>query len=238
MSARLRELEASSPAFARPPKTSTPRELDRILNAPKSPPYVGPTSAEFGLRRQRTPPRDPGSDNEADEDMPLSTPTRSPTPEGTTSHTGSGVRLGLDDALRLVQVYEDLVGVMYPCVDIDSVRAYVHEYYRSHDTILTDVSDSQDRASTDQDWFFARDIQVLKLILATALLAESHGRSEAAAQLADSVEDRFAGRFKVAEVDMKEILIMTLLVRVPTEAFVLTFIIHFLSSSSESYTAA
>lgn len=215
MSTRLRELEASSPACARPPKTSTPRELDRILNAPKSPPYVGPTSAEFGLRRQRASPRE----NEADEDMPLSTPTRSPTPEGPASHTGSGFRLGLDDALRLVQVYEDLVGVMYPCVDIDSVRAYVHEYYRSHDTILTDATESQDRASTDQDWFFARDIQVLKLILATALLAESHGRSEAAAQLADSVEDRFATRFKVAEVDMKEILIMTLLVCVPTKAF-------------------
>jgi hypothetical protein len=185
--------------------------LDRILNAPKSPPYVGPTSAEFGLRRQRAS-RNPASENEADEDMPLSTPTRSPTPEGTAPHSGSGFSLGLDDALRLVQVYEDLVGVMYPCVDIDSVRGYVHEYYRSHDMILTDATDSLDKGSTDQDWFFARDIQVLKLILATALLAESHGRSEAAAQLADSVEDRFASRFKVAEVDMKEILIMTLLV--------------------------
>ena len=213
ISTRLRELEATSPGSSRPAKISTPRELDRILNAPKSPPYVGPTSAEFGLRRERPLSQNPGVDNEADEDLPLSTPTRSPTPEeGTASHAGKGFRLGLDDALRLVQVYEDLVGVMYPCVDIDSVRAYVHEYYRSHDTIFNDATDSLDKGLAVQDWFFARDIQVLKLILATALLAESHGRSEAAAQLADSVEDRFASRFKVAEVDMKEILIMTLLV--------------------------
>lgn len=211
ISSRLQELEASGTVSSRPTKTTTPRELDRILNAPKSPPYVGPTSAEFGLRPRR-PSGIPASDNEADEDMPLSTPTRSPTPEGEAPHSGRCFSLGLDDALRLVQVYEDLVGVMYPCVDIDSVRGYVHEYYRSHDTILTDATDSLDKGSTDQDWFFARDIQVLKLILATALLAESHGRSEAAAQLADSVEDRFASRFKVAEVDMKEILIMTLLV--------------------------
>jgi hypothetical protein len=54
---------------------------------------------------------------------------------------------------------------------------------------------------------------VLIILLATALLVESHGRSELAAQLADCVEDRFASRLKVAQVDMKEILILVLLVR-------------------------
>jgi hypothetical protein len=68
------------------------------------------------------------------------------------------------------------------------------------------------QTASDQDWFSARDVQVLKILLATALLVESHGRSERAAQLADSVEDRFASRLKIAEVDMKEILILTLLV--------------------------
>jgi hypothetical protein len=113
----------------------------------------------------------------------------------------------------LVQIYEDSVGIMYPCVDLDSVREYVHEYYRSNGIYeISSASEALAQDAPDQDWFTARDIQVLKIILATALLAESHGRSEFAAQLADSVEDRFSGRFRVAEVDMKEILIMTLLV--------------------------
>jgi hypothetical protein len=96
---------------------------------------------------------------------------------------------------------------MYPCVDLESVRAYIADYFRDKDGV-----GPSSPATLDQDWFFARDIEVLKILLATALLAESHGRSERAALLADSVEDRFATRLKVPEVDMKELLILTLLV--------------------------
>ncbi|KAJ5493292.1 hypothetical protein N7539_002038 [Penicillium diatomitis] len=207
MSARLRELEASSPASSMPAKSNTQKELDRILNAPKTPTYVGPTSAEFGLRQHQSSLNPPESAYDTDEDEPVSNSAgRSSMP-----HPGSGVSLHLEEVLRLLEVYEDLVGVMYPCVDMESVRVYAQDYYRSHGIITTSTDDLQDQSSEDQDWFFARDIQVLKLLLATALLAESHGRSELAAQLADSVEDHFAPRFKVAEVDMKEILIMTLL---------------------------
>jgi hypothetical protein len=150
-----------------------------------------------------------------DEDLDLSTAAQSPLPlDRDEARAGkdplSG--LGLQETLRLVQVYEDTVGTMYPCVDLASVRAYVVEFYHSQDPAFVNSSDLS-RPDSDQDWFHARDIQVLKILLATALLVESHGRSECAAQLADSVEDRFASRLKVAEVDMKEILILTLLVR-------------------------
>lgn len=97
---------------------------------------------------------------------------------------------------------------MYPCVDLDSVRTYIMDFFQSGGFAVTPAT----ATVVDQDWFFARDITVVKTILATALLAESHGRSERAAQLADSVEDEFAGRVKIAEVDMKELLILTLLV--------------------------
>lgn len=103
---------------------------------------------------------------------------------------------------------------MYPCVDLTSVRSYAVEYYQSSCPADGRISEPTPAAS-DQDWFHARDIQLLKILLATALLVESHGRSERAAQLADSVEDRFASRLKIAEVDMKEILLLTLLVSVP-----------------------
>ncbi|KAI2793200.1 hypothetical protein POX_b03251 [Penicillium oxalicum] len=214
MSARLRQLEASSPNSIMPAKTNTQKELNRILNAPKSPTYVGPTSVEFGLRHNQPSSRLLASAHDRDESetAPLSNSTeRSPTPLPTGPNSSSRAHLGFEEALRLLQVYEDLVGAMYPCVDMDSVRVYVQDYYGSHESITTSVADCQGSTPADQDWFFARDIQVLKLLLATALLAESHGRSELAAALADNVEDRFAARYKVAEVDMKEILIMTLL---------------------------
>ncbi|CRL22453.1 Fungal transcriptional regulatory protein, N-terminal [Penicillium camemberti] len=207
LSARIHELESPRPSA--PPTTGS---LHRILGAPKSPTYVGPTSAEFGLTQaQRSLSHQAGDSPAIDdcaEDLDLSTaPSLAPSERGENAPLRHPLRsLGADETLRLVQVYEDTVGVMYPCVDLDGVRAYVLEFYRSHDSssVLT-------QRASDQDWFSARDVQVLKILLAIALLVESHGRSERAAQLADSVEDRFASRMKIAEVDMKEILILTLL---------------------------
>lgn len=114
--------------------------------------------------------------------------------------------LGLAESLRLLSVYDQSVGIMYPCVDLDSVRTYIIDFFRGGGNASAVTN------TTDQDWFFARDASVIKMILATALLAESHGRSERAAQLADIVEDEFATRVKIADVDMKELLILALLV--------------------------
>ncbi|PYH49346.1 transcription factor domain-containing protein [Aspergillus saccharolyticus JOP 1030-1] len=201
--------------------TSARAGLHRIMNRPKSPTYIGPTSAEFGIvgsERKRPLPAgdaegeeegndDDDDDGDDDEDEELeSTAAPSPLPAG----DGDGDPLhclGLTEALRLVTVYEHTVGLIYPCVDLDSVRAYVVDYFR-------DGGLSKSPAvvgAAEDDWFFARDAEVLKILLATALLAESHGRSERAALLADRVEDQFGTRMKVPEVDMKELLILVLL---------------------------
>ena len=215
MAARLRELESASAGQSHHdaskngnpnPSTHTPAAastssstgaLNRILNAPKSPTYIGPTSAEFGLGSQRR--EDDGNEEED---------SKSPSPADTGLPTGDLVELGVDEALRLLSIYEQSVGIMYPCVDLDSVRTYIVDFFQSGagGHAMTPAT------AVDQDWFFARDVTVVKMILATALLAESHGRSERAAQFADSAEDEFAGRVKIAEVDMKELLILTLLV--------------------------
>ncbi|KAJ5626240.1 hypothetical protein N7510_002549 [Penicillium lagena] len=215
LSARLLSLESTSPGASSRPPAAPAASLHRILNPPKSPSYVGPTSAEFGLSRpHRSHPHedDPADDEGPDEDIGLSTAIQSPAPSENEDALATGDPLdilGLEETLRLVRVYEDTVGVMYPCVDLSSVRAYVRDYFRFHHPETSNSHSS--KTTADRDWFSARDIQVLKILLATALLAESHGRSERAAQLADSVEDRFASRLKISEVDMKEILILTLL---------------------------
>ncbi|KAI9044829.1 transcription factor domain-containing protein [Aspergillus affinis] len=213
MAARVRHIESSSAAGSTAPSaiptsgstvssSSNNAGLQRIMNRPQSPSYVGPTSAEFGLTARQK------SVDDSDGDELASTAAASPAPPSDTEAMSADSLgcLGLTEALRLVTVYENTVGLMYPCVDLDSVRVYVAEYYRTEGR-----PGPTSPVTMDQDWFFARDVEVLKVILATALLAESHGRSERAAFLADSVEDRFATRVKIAEVDMKELLILTLL---------------------------
>ncbi|PYI35014.1 hypothetical protein BP00DRAFT_454240 [Aspergillus indologenus CBS 114.80] len=188
--------------------TSASAGLHRIMNRPKSPTYIGPTSAEFGIADRKQSHAGATEEEEYEEDEDLES-TAAPSPIPVADGEGDPLRcLGLAEALRLVTVYEHTVGLIYPCVDLDSVRAYVVDYFRD------DLSKSPAvgvGGGAEDDWFFARDAEVLKILLATALLAESHGRSERAALLADRVEDQFAMRMKVPEVDMKELLILALL---------------------------
>lgn len=219
LSARLKEVESANyVASSRPTVSAAPSSLQRILNPPKSPSYVGPTSAEFGLDHPDDSllyALDDGDKVHAQSFQgnpasPVAQSSAGSTPTEKSISQHSLQDLGLEETLRLVQVYEDTVGIMYPCVDLASLRTYVVEYYHSQ-TSTIDKSSARRPSRTDEDWFHARDIQVLNILLATALLVESHGQSERAAQLADSVEDRFASRLKVAQVDMKECLILTLL---------------------------
>ncbi|KAL3466126.1 hypothetical protein BJX64DRAFT_296069 [Aspergillus heterothallicus] len=212
MAARMRELEsAGTPSVsvsasnnASLSSSSVSAGLQRILNRPGSPEYIGPTSAEFGITQRQK----PAEDSDVDDDESESTTAPSPAAVSDVEAMSSDPLgcFGKDEALRLVDVYENNVGLMYPCIDLDSVRSYVNDYYKDGGR-----AGPTPPGMSDQDWFFARDAEVLKIILATALLAESHGRSERAALLADSVEDRFATRVKIPEVDMKELLILTLL---------------------------
>ncbi|KAL4915822.1 hypothetical protein BDW62DRAFT_219149 [Aspergillus aurantiobrunneus] len=210
MSARMRELESASVTPSVSNNTSVSSSvsagLQRIMNRPVSPDYVGPTSAEFGITPQQKPVDE--SDGGETESESESTPAPSPAAVSDVEAMSTDPlgNLGKEEALRLVTVYENNVGLMYPCIDLDSVRSYVNDYFENEDR-----PGPTPPGMTDQDWFFARDAEVLKILLATALLAESHGRSERAALLADSVEDRFATRLKIPEVDMKELLILTLL---------------------------
>ncbi|KAL2855374.1 hypothetical protein BJY01DRAFT_11759 [Aspergillus pseudoustus] len=211
MAARMRELESAGTPNASVTasnnaslsSSSVSAGLQRILNRPGSPDYIGPTSAEFGITHHQKPAEDSDGDDESESTTAPSPAAVSDVEAMSSDPLGS---FGKEEALRLVNVYENNVGLMYPCIDLDSVRSYVDDYYKD-----SGRGRPTPPGTSDQDWFFARDAEVLKIILATALLAESHGRSERAALLADSVEDRFATRMKVPEVDMKELLILTLL---------------------------
>lgn len=208
-----------SPAL---PSSAAAGSIHRILNVPQSPSYIGPTSAEFGLGRPHIADDEFQNNGQQDNAIPgddeasLSPTPQSPAPsseEGPIAHRDPLQGLDLGETLRLIQVYEDNVAIIYPCIDLASVRTFVVESHHSRGSRVGDCSRQTPTAHPARDWFHARDIQVLNIFLATALLVESHGRSELAAQLADCVEDRFASRLKIAQVDMKEILILVLLVR-------------------------
>ncbi|KAJ5155137.1 Copper amine oxidase N2/N3-terminal [Penicillium coprophilum] len=85
LSARVHELESSGPS---PPTGS----LHRILDAPKSPTYVGPTSAEFGLTRPGSSLSQTASIDDCGEDLGLSTTAPSPAPSEGVGMLTLGIR--------------------------------------------------------------------------------------------------------------------------------------------------
>jgi hypothetical protein len=184
---------------------------------PVSPSYIGPTSSEFGLN---VPNNAPGLDEtEVLDNAQMSasnSPSALPLEEGegnvNISSTNPLLSLTETEALRLVDIYEEAVGVMYPVVDLKSIREFIVDFYRQH------LDGSSDHLCAPQNgneawWFSARDNEVLKIVLALALSSESNGKNELGDVLAASVENTFAStRTQVPEVDMKELIILALVV--------------------------
>jgi hypothetical protein len=188
--------------------------------APVSPSYVGPTSSEFGLNV----PNDDAQDMDETENSELVQPSASNSPYAppvapeeprrrtNISRTNPLLSLDETDALRLVDVYEEAVGTMYPVVDLKSIREYIVDYYSQHSNDAAGHM-SPPQSGNEDWWFSARDTEVLKLVLALGLISESPGQSELGNILAASAEDTFATtRTQVPEVDMKELIILTLVV--------------------------
>lgn len=180
---------------------------------PASPSYIGPTSGEFGLNAV---PGDANEDETENSEDALASFPVSPRLQGQRqiSSIPSNPLLALSetDALKLVDIYEDAIGMMYPIVDLKSIRRYIVDYYRQRQNGSVDNLNTPQNG--DEDWWFsARDAEILKIVLAIALISESHGRSDLGDVLAANVENTFAStRTQVPEVDMKELIILALVV--------------------------
>lgn len=218
MSAQIRALQRSAHVQVEsPPLVGGNSYADAArftARPPMSPTYVGPTSAEFGLNIAGQ----VGDTDETEHSEPTPT-SRSVSPparseeDATVLPENPLMALTEADALRLVDVYDEAIGIMYPVVDTASIRRFLVDYYRHRIASPSDVVLHRSRQDNKDWWFFARDAEVLKIVLAIALLAESHGRSELGACLASSVEKTFGKeRTWVPEVDMKELIILVLLV--------------------------
>lgn len=224
MSNELRILRRrSQPPQRQVQRTTTankPTDSRWASRAPISPSYVGPTSSEFGLNV----PNDDVPDMDETENSEIAQPSSPTSPYAPTvppedqrrrtniSRNNPLLSLDAADALRLVDVYEEAIGLMYPVVDLKSIREYIVDYYSQHSHDAAGHM-SPPQSGNEDWWFSARDTEVLKLVLALALISESPGQSELGNILASSAENTFATtRTQVPEVDMKELILLTLVV--------------------------
>lgn len=116
--------------------------------------------------------------------------------------------VGKDEALRLFRVYEEEVGVMYPLLEIEAIQRHATHFFAFADAAFrTGLA-----RPSGADGMYDEDMDILKLVLAIALLCNASVESQMASRLFESVCKSTESRF-LGNVNLKGIRILTLTVR-------------------------
>jgi hypothetical protein len=110
---------------------------------------------------------------------------------------------------HLLAVYGDMAGVLFPILDLSDLLCKAREL---HDTMASypSVWDSVNLIYLKMD---KNDVNILKMVLAIALVAEGEGYSEMALALHQSLQRDVEAMAWSAEVDIKGLMLLTLVVR-------------------------
>lgn len=88
------------------------------------------------------------------------------------------------EALRLCQVYEEEMGIMYPVLELTEILDQVHLLYGPMGRALGPT-----RQPDGQNGLAREDVHILRVVFACALTAEASGRSEQAIAIFDSLRE-------------------------------------------------
>lgn len=116
--------------------------------------------------------------------------------------------MGSEEAHRLVGVYSEELFPIYPFHDLSQSTSHL----RLLQSGLRGASVFGLSPSIDQSLFENLDSDILMMVLASALTIEGLGQSVLADKLVDAVEVSRSRRSRALHVDIKEILIITIMV--------------------------
>ncbi|TVY82769.1 putative transcriptional regulatory protein [Lachnellula suecica] len=115
-------------------------------------------------------------------------------------------QIGLEEALRLLSVYEDELDGIYPFVDVPKMLEFVHSFHNRFQYPST----SRQRPDESKTALDPRDTDILKIALAQVLTIEGLGSSILAEQMVESVDAAIIKRLRTMRADMKDIKIVVL----------------------------
>jgi hypothetical protein len=118
--------------------------------------------------------------------------------------------LGNDEALRLIGIYSEELFPIYPFLDISQTISHLHLLQSK--IRLREGSVFGPPSDIDHSLFDNRDSDILMMVLASALTIEGLGQSTLADELVDAVEASRSRRSRAMQVNIKEILVMTMMV--------------------------
>jgi hypothetical protein len=178
------------------------------------PHFVGPTRSAFSLRIAESSLTRMGIGSS--EVPPPSAPesrTGSPGPSlpepppAAPSESGPDPLLSFPAAeiVRLLDVFQEEVESVYPFIETSELAPNFTQILDIVYGPQTDTTSPQVRKSRQ------KDLRIIKVAVATAIVIEAHGRNDDSARLVDSVESEISVASRV-DVDLKEVQLNTMLV--------------------------
>lgn len=199
-------LQQASPVYS----TTTRRQRS---SEPREPHFVGPTRSAFSFRIAETslfrmgvaadlaPPLCDSASGSPRQPSLEFDPSLAPI----CSHPDPLLSYSLHEILRLLDVFQEEVDSVYPFLQIDELAANTHRFLKSVRHPEADTSLPRIRQARE------KDVQNIKVAIATAIVIEAHGRNDQSTALVDSVESRSSMISRV-NVDLKEVQRATMLV--------------------------
>lgn len=214
ISTPLPEQTNRSPTSSRSADRSDSNIRRRSRAAPH-PQYMGPTSSAYSFGVASSSLQEmgiqPGTNLVVGATTTYATtPARTPPPSRDLLYTQDPLLwLPQNEAIRLVETYEEESGTVYPFIDIKLVLSAAQQFYSS---AAPTRSSSAVRDSGEENMLSGGMLDILKLVVAIALVFEGHGPTTLSLKLLDSVESGFKGRLCGPSVDVLEIQAWTLMV--------------------------
>lgn len=118
-------------------------------------------------------------------------------------------KIGKDEAIRLCRVYEEEMGLMYPVLDLENTLSHAKMLFTFIESALKTGLLNPYLAGPDR--LGNSDVNILKMILATASIVEGKGQSELGRELYNSTREAFEGTM-LGPVDIKGLVLLVLVV--------------------------
>lgn len=179
------------PTGGQPPLVSSPHRQRRSV-----PRFHGPTSSAYGFDVANSTLQTMGitQGSAIDDAGMLDDRTATASPPGLVSpHTSKDPLWSISrkEAIRLCRIYEEEIGIMYPLFDIEAVIEHVNRLWTFLEAALRNGIGNMPGADTIDD----DDTNLLKIILAAALIVEGNGQSDLGLRIFDSLKPAVTAKF-------------------------------------------
>ncbi len=183
------------------------------------PRFQGPTSSAFSFDVARSSLQTMGItapetlEGVFNDEEPATGQPRAPTaPMTTHPNKDPLLKMKKDEAIRLCRVYEEEMGLMYPMLDMEKTIVQVNMLFNFTEAAVKSGLINLHKSGPDRlGKNSSNDVNILKMVLATALILEGEGQSDLGRELYESCREAVEGRLS-GPVEIKGLILLVLVV--------------------------